>query len=205
MGVRPGALSRYHTTKWQAEEYVRHSGLDWTIFRPSLIHGPEGELMQMEAKWARYSAPPPVFFMPFMPYFGGRRAGLLQPVYVKDVARAFVDGGLEDRGGRLDIGLEPADHGAIAAAKGNLGRGTPGDLAVFSNVLLGFVDERFAGFDDALLVVSAVNSVDTSLQVSITDATAPHAAGRTPAAFTARIAVPRLGRHSLRERVLTLN
>jgi NADH dehydrogenase len=43
--------------------------------------------MQMEAKWARMSKPP---FL-FMPYFGGRKAGKLQPVYVKDVARAFVD------------------------------------------------------------------------------------------------------------------
>jgi NADH dehydrogenase len=46
----------------------------------------------MEAKWARGKAPP---FL-FMPYFGaglmGRGgAGKLQPVYVGDVARAFVD------------------------------------------------------------------------------------------------------------------
>jgi NADH dehydrogenase len=87
LGSRPDAVSRYHKTKFAAEHYVRSSGLDWTIFRPSLIHGPRGEFMQMEAKWARMSAPP---FL-FMPYFGGRKAGKLQPVYVKDVARAFVD------------------------------------------------------------------------------------------------------------------
>ena len=91
LGVRPGAVSDYHKTKFAAEQYVRDSSLDWTIFRPSLIHGPKGEFMQMEAMWARKSAPPPVFFMPFMPYFGGKRAGKLQPVYVNDVARAFVD------------------------------------------------------------------------------------------------------------------
>src|SRR5688572_28351718 len=87
LGARPDAVSRYHKTKFAAEQYVRASGLDWTIFRPSLIHGPKGEFMQMEAKWARMSAPP---FL-FMPYFGGRKAGNLQPVYVNDVARAFVD------------------------------------------------------------------------------------------------------------------
>ena len=48
--------------------------------------------MQMEARWARRKAPP---FL-FMPYFGrgalGRGgAGLLQPVFVNDVARAFAD------------------------------------------------------------------------------------------------------------------
>lgn len=92
LGVRPNAVSAYHRTKFEAEEYVRSSGLDWTIIRPSLIHGPKGEFMRMEAKWARRQAAP---FL-FMPYFGagllGRGgAGKLQPVYVNDVARAFVD------------------------------------------------------------------------------------------------------------------
>jgi nucleoside-diphosphate-sugar epimerase len=96
LGVRPGAVSDYHKTKFRAEEYVRASGLDWTIFRPSLIHGPGGEFVKMEAMWARKRMPPPLGFTPFMPYFGagalGRGgAGKLQPVYVGDVARAFVD------------------------------------------------------------------------------------------------------------------
>jgi NADH dehydrogenase len=91
LGSRPDAVSNYHKTKFRAEEYVRSSGLDWTIFRPSLIHGPRGEFMQMEAMWSRMRAPAPIFFMPFMPYFGGKRAGHLQPVFVGDVARAFVD------------------------------------------------------------------------------------------------------------------
>ena len=92
LGTRPDAVSDYHKTKFLAEEYVRSSGLNWTIFRPSLIHGPRGEFMAMEAKWARKQAPP---FL-FMPYFGAGPmgfggAGKLQPVYVHDVARAFVD------------------------------------------------------------------------------------------------------------------
>lgn len=96
LGTRPNAVSNYHKTKWRAEEYLRASGLDWTILRPSLIHGPDGEFMRMEAMWARKRAPFPVGFMPFMPYFGagplGRGgAGKLQPVHVNDVARAFVD------------------------------------------------------------------------------------------------------------------
>ena len=92
LGVRADAQSEYHRSKFKAEEYLRASGLDWTIIQPSLIHGPGGEFMQMEAKWARKQSPP--FFA--MPYFGAgclglSGAGLLQPVYVKDVARAFVD------------------------------------------------------------------------------------------------------------------
>jgi uncharacterized protein YbjT (DUF2867 family) len=96
LGVGPGAVSDYHRTKYKAEQYLRSTALEWTIFRPSLIHGPRGEFMQLEAMWARKRAPFPVMFMPFMPYFGAGAmgfggAGQLQPVYVKDVARAFVD------------------------------------------------------------------------------------------------------------------
>ncbi len=92
LGVRPDAVSDYHKTKFRAEEYLRASPLEWTIFRASMIHGPTGEFMKMEAKWSRKSAPP---FL-FMPYFGAgflgtRGAGMLQPVYVGDVARAFAD------------------------------------------------------------------------------------------------------------------
>lgn len=91
LGTRPNAASQYHRTKWKAEEYVCQSGTDWTIFRPALIHGPGG-FMRMEAAWARKAAPPFVA----MPYFGKGLlgldgSGLLQPVYVDDVARAFVE------------------------------------------------------------------------------------------------------------------
>jgi NADH dehydrogenase len=91
LGARPNAVSEYHKTKFKAEEYVRASGLESTIFRPSLIHGPGGDFMKMEAMWARKRAPAPLFFQPFMPYFGGKKAGLLQPIFVEDVARAFVE------------------------------------------------------------------------------------------------------------------
>ena len=84
------AASDYHKSKYGAEQYVRGSGLDWTIFRPSMIHGPKGEFMQMVNKWVHKKAPP--FFA--MPYFKGRTHGgppLIQPIFVKDVARAFVE------------------------------------------------------------------------------------------------------------------
>jgi NADH dehydrogenase len=96
IGARPDAPAEYHRTKFKAEQYVRESGLEWTIIRPSMIHGPRGEFMRMEAGWARGKKLP--FF--FMPYFGRGILGLggagkLQPVFVDDVARAFVES-LED-------------------------------------------------------------------------------------------------------------
>ncbi|MBI4534333.1 MAG: NAD(P)H-binding protein [Candidatus Melainabacteria bacterium] len=39
LGSGPRALSCYHRTKWQAEECVRQSGLEYIILRPSLIVG----------------------------------------------------------------------------------------------------------------------------------------------------------------------
>jgi NADH dehydrogenase len=90
LGSRPAAVSTYHRTKWEAEELVRHSGLDFTIFRPSIIHGPDGQFMQMVRDfWCKA-------FPPFVPYFGAgplgnRGAGRLQPVHVDDVAKVFVD------------------------------------------------------------------------------------------------------------------
>jgi NADH dehydrogenase len=92
LGARPNAASLYHRSKYNAEQSLRQSQLKWTIFRPSIIHGPNGEFMQQVARWARKSAPP---FL-FMPYFGAglfgqKGAGLLQPIFVDDVARAFVD------------------------------------------------------------------------------------------------------------------
>lgn len=84
LGSRPGAVAPYHQTKWNAEEMVRGSGLDWTIFRPSLIHGPTGEFMELMHAFMCGLVPPVI------PYFGDGSAKL-QPVSVKDVAKCFVE------------------------------------------------------------------------------------------------------------------
>lgn len=84
LGTRPNAVSTYHQTKWEAEELVRKSGLDWTIFRPSLIHGPDGEFMRLMKQFVCGLMPPVI------PYFGSGQARL-QPVAVQDVARCFVE------------------------------------------------------------------------------------------------------------------
>jgi uncharacterized protein YbjT (DUF2867 family) len=81
LGSRPGARSRYHQTKWQAEELVRSSGLAWTIFRPSVIYGRDDGFVNLLAKICRRS--------PFIPVFGAG-TNQLQPVAVEEVARAFV-------------------------------------------------------------------------------------------------------------------
>ena len=84
LGSRVDAASTYHRTKWAAEECVRQSALDWTLFRPSLIHGPDGEFMRLMKHFVCGLVPPVI------PYFGSGRARL-QPVYVKDVAHCLVE------------------------------------------------------------------------------------------------------------------
>ena len=81
LGTRPEAVSRYHQTKWAAEEAVRSSGLDWTVFRPSLIYGPGDGFVNLFAGMSRWSPVLPVI---------GRGTSLLQPVSVDCVARAFA-------------------------------------------------------------------------------------------------------------------
>ena len=84
LGTRSDAVSTYHRTKWQGEELVRQSGLDWTIFRPSLIHGVDGEFMRLIKRFVCGLVPPVI------PYFGSGSARL-QPVSVKDVAHCLVE------------------------------------------------------------------------------------------------------------------
>lgn len=90
LGSRPAAPADYHRTKFEAEQIVRRSRLAWTIIRPSLIHGPDGEFTEMVVKWAKGHAPP---FL-FMPYFGAGPLGtgrkyLIQPVFIGDVCECF--------------------------------------------------------------------------------------------------------------------
>lgn len=80
-GTRADAVTPYHRTKWQAEEALRSSDLDWTIFRPSLIYGPGDEFVNMLADMLRK--------LPVMPVMGNGQYRI-QPVSVADVARSFV-------------------------------------------------------------------------------------------------------------------
>jgi len=81
LGSRPRAASRYHKSKWAAEELVRYSGLEFTIFRPSLIYGPGDQFINLFVRIIRLS--------PVVPLLGSPRARF-QPVSVEAVATAFV-------------------------------------------------------------------------------------------------------------------
>ena len=80
MGTRKDAVSKYHRTKYAAEEAVRASGLDWTIFRPSTIFGPSDAFINMLTDIMRKT--------PVMPVVGGGKTRM-QPISVENVATAF--------------------------------------------------------------------------------------------------------------------
>ncbi len=80
LGVGAQSPSTYARTKAVAEERVRQSALCWTIFRPSIIYGAGDSFFN---KFRQLSAG-----IPFMPVIEGDAR--FQPVWVEDVARAFV-------------------------------------------------------------------------------------------------------------------
>ena len=50
LGAQPNPAYPYLNAKWGAEEAVRRSGLDWTIFRPSVIFGPRDGFVNVLAE-----------------------------------------------------------------------------------------------------------------------------------------------------------
>jgi len=81
LGTRRDAVSRYHQSKFRAEELVRSSALDATILRPSLIYGPKDAFVNMLAGQLRLA--------PIMPVIGSGTYRL-QPIHAGDVARCFT-------------------------------------------------------------------------------------------------------------------
>lgn len=79
----------YQQTKLRAELELTASGLDYTIFRPSVIFGDPRGAMEFATQLARDMVRPPLpavaFFNGWMP---GRNPVLLSPVHVQDVADA---------------------------------------------------------------------------------------------------------------------
>ena len=89
-------LTPYQQTKYRAEEYAKSSGLDITIFRPSVIFGDPRGAMEFATQLYRDMVKPP---LPAIGFFTGLNpsAGkvLMSPVHIEDVADAFC-GALDD-------------------------------------------------------------------------------------------------------------
>ena len=99
LGVSDEGVCAYQRSKWKAERAVRASSLRWTIFRPGLIHGPEGDFMRMAKSWCEGRALPHVFIPTFTRLDPAWRPPkpprfedpVVSPVRVEDVAFAFAE------------------------------------------------------------------------------------------------------------------
>ena len=81
-GTSPDSRSRYFQSKWKAEEAVKGSGLDYTIFRPSVVFGEGDGFVTMLVKMIKR--------FPLVPIIGSGRSAL-QPVYIGDLVKVMAD------------------------------------------------------------------------------------------------------------------
>jgi NADH dehydrogenase len=80
LGTSPHASSRYHQSKFIAEEYLSVSNLKFTIFRPSIIFGPNDSFVNLLRR----------FMFPFAPILvPGNGKVLFQPVAANDLSYAI--------------------------------------------------------------------------------------------------------------------
>ena len=90
LGADPDGDTAYIRAKGQAEEIVRESDLDWTIFRPSVVFGEGGEFVSFTKRLKGMFAPG----VPLYPLPGGGKTRF-QPIHVEDLVPMLTEA-LED-------------------------------------------------------------------------------------------------------------
>ncbi|HCE07940.1 MAG TPA: NAD-dependent dehydratase [Oxalobacteraceae bacterium] len=81
LGADSAGPSMYLRSKGDGEKVVRESGLDWTIFRPSVVFGPDDHFLNLFAQMQKMA--------PVVPLACAQAR--FQPVFVQDVAEAFTN------------------------------------------------------------------------------------------------------------------
>ena len=82
VGAAKDAAKHWFRYKWEAENYVQKSGLEWVVLRPTWVFGPEDVSLNRFLGFADK--------LPFVPMFGNGKQDM-QPVFVDDVGRAAAD------------------------------------------------------------------------------------------------------------------
>lgn len=91
-GVKPTGPG-YQKYKWMAEQYLKNTDLDWTIFRPSLLFGdPRGDTRpefcsQLKRDMISLPVPAPLFHEGILPLKAGNFS--MSPIHVSNVASIF--------------------------------------------------------------------------------------------------------------------
>lgn len=81
LGADTGADTEYLRTKGEAQMLVENSGLNWTVFRPSVIFGEGGPFLRFTDS----------LLTPYITALPGGGKNLLQPIYVEDIGDLFVE------------------------------------------------------------------------------------------------------------------
>ena len=140
LSVRPNVKSEYHTTKWQGEEIVRSSKLNFTILKAGLVYGQGDHLLNNLSNLFRK-----------MPIFAavGLREKTVRLVAVEDlveVIRAALD---EDRFARQTVAVMGPEEFPFSQAARRIAKamGKTSLLVipfpVFFHRILAFFSERF--------------------------------------------------------------
>jgi nucleoside-diphosphate-sugar epimerase len=140
LNVRPNVRSDYHTTKWQGEEIVRASRLNFTILKAGLVYGPGDHLLNNLSNLFRK-----------IPIFAavGLREKTVRLVAVEDlvnVIRASLD---ENRFARQTVAVLGPEEFPFSQAARRIAKamGKPALIVlpfpVFFHRILAFFSERF--------------------------------------------------------------
>jgi NADH dehydrogenase len=119
-GAAPAAAKHWFRFKWQAEQYLANSGLEWVIVRQTWVYGPRDSSLNRLLKFGR--------FLPFIPMFGdGLQA--MQPVFIDDVGRVLADAALRPEAANQLFELGGPDvmtmNDVLKTALGVMGRKRP--------------------------------------------------------------------------------
>jgi uncharacterized protein YbjT (DUF2867 family) len=111
--ARPVCGSAYHESKWAAEEIVRGSGLDYTIFKAGVIYGP-GDHMLDHLSRALYT----------FPVFGlvGFKEKPVRPLAVEDLVATIIASLQDPRLSRRTVSITGPEEILLSEAVRRVGR-----------------------------------------------------------------------------------
>jgi nucleoside-diphosphate-sugar epimerase len=90
IGSTIDAPAEYSRTKSSAEQLVRDSGAPFTILRPSIILGPDGEFVQQMGDLVLHGGLPLPIPFPFVPVPGNGK-NKFQPIFVGNLTQCIVN------------------------------------------------------------------------------------------------------------------
>jgi NADH dehydrogenase len=86
VGASKDADKHWFRFKWEAENYLQKSGLEWVVVRPTWIFGPEDVSLNRFLGFGK--------MLPFIPMFGDGKQDM-QPVFIDDVGRVAADAAIK--------------------------------------------------------------------------------------------------------------